>query len=115
VAVTEDQVRAAALALPSVTDTSWGFRVNGTLFAAISTRYEERALLLWVKDLDEKEAMLESRPDLFFTKPHYDGHASVLARLSALTESELADLLAAAHRLRAAPPKRSRRSRAATR
>src|SRR5215207_6247145 len=109
--LTEDEVRRAALALPSVTESSWGFRVNGRLFAAISHRYREPALVLWCRDLDEKDAMLATRSDLFFTKPHYDGHASVLAYLTALTPSDVTDLLTEAHHLREQPPKRPRRPR----
>jgi hypothetical protein len=36
---TEADARKAALSLPDVTETAWGFRVSGRLFASINYRY----------------------------------------------------------------------------
>ena len=40
-------------------------------------------LVVRVVDLEDKEALLRSDPDVFFTTPHYDGYAYVLVRLAA--------------------------------
>jgi hypothetical protein len=65
---------------------------------------EDDVLVVWVADLGEKEMLVRFDPEKFFTVPHYDGHASVLVRLSAVDRGELGELLADAWRARA--PKR---------
>jgi hypothetical protein len=57
----------------------------------------ERVLAIRVADLDAKEALLMSDPDVFFTEPHYDGYAAVLVRLENVTRAQLRGLLAQAH------------------
>jgi hypothetical protein len=52
----------------------------------------------------EKEELLASEPDIFFTEPHYNGYPAVLVRLDAIEPDELRELLTDAWRLRA--PKR---------
>jgi hypothetical protein len=102
---TLDDVRAIALALPATTERpsygTPGFRVRDRLFARLR---EEDVLVVWVADLGEKEMLLSSQPATFFTIPHYDGHPSVLVRLSAVDLAELRELLTDAWRARA--PKR---------
>jgi hypothetical protein len=49
-----------------------------------------------VGDLDEKDLLLHSRPDVFFTTPHFNGYPAVLTRfplLAALDRDELHELL----------------------
>ena len=105
-AVTEADVRAAALALPATTEKpsygTPGFRVKDKLFARI--REEGDVLALWCSDVDEKAALIASEPDKFFTTPHYDGYAMVLVRFAAIDRDELGELLTESWRLRA--PKR---------
>jgi hypothetical protein len=102
---TLDDVRELALALPATTERSsygtQGFRVKDRLFARSR---EDDVLVVWVADLGEKEMLVRFDPEKFFTVPHYDGHASVLVRLSAVDRGELGELLADAWRARA--PKR---------
>ena len=102
-----DAVRRLALALPEVTERpSHGtpaFRVRDRLFARLK---EDELLVAFVADLDEKEALLQSAPDRFTTTPHYDGHPTVLVRLPAINERELAEVLTDAWLARA--PKRLR-------
>ena len=104
--ITEDDVRRVALALPSTTEKpsygTPGFRVKDRLFARI--REEGDVLAIWCSDVDEKEALLASEPDKFFTTPHYDGHAMVLVRFATVDVDELTDLLTESWLLRA--PKR---------
>ena len=62
------------------------------------------ALVLRVIDLGEREALLQARPDVFFSTPHYGGYPYVLVRLDRVDRGELAEPLEDAWRLEA--PKR---------
>ncbi len=101
--VTEDDVRRVALSLPETTEKpsygTPGFRVKDKLFARI--REEGDVLVVWVDDLDEKETLVASEPDKFFTTPHYDGHPTVLVRFEAVDVDELTELLTDSWRSRA--------------
>ncbi len=101
--VTEGDVRRAALALPHTTEKpsygTPGFRVRDRLFARI--RPEGDSVVIWCADLAEKEVLLASEPEKFFTTPHYDGHPTVLVRMSAVDRTELGELLADSWRVRA--------------
>lgn len=46
-----------------------------------------------VKDEAEKQALLASEPDIFFTIPHLDGYPAVLALLERLGVDELTELI----------------------
>jgi hypothetical protein len=101
--VSEDDVRRAALALPATTEKpsygTPGFRVRDRLFARI--RPEGDSVVVWCADLAEKEALVETEPNKFFTTPHYDGHPSVLLKMAAVDAEELAEVLADSWRVRA--------------
>ena len=101
--VTEDDVRRIALSLPATSEKpsygTPGFRVKDKLFARI--REEGDVLVLWCWDLGEKEALIESEPDKFFTLPHYDGHPTVLVRFGAVDAGEMRELLTESWRIRA--------------
>jgi hypothetical protein len=101
--VSEDDVRRAALALPGTAEKpsygSPGFRVKDRLFARI--RPEGDCVVVWCADLAEKEGLLSSEPEKFFTTPHYDGYSSVLVRMAAVGRDEMAEILADSWRLRA--------------
>jgi len=100
---TEDDVRRLALALPATTEKpsygTPGFRVKDKLFARM--RDEPDVLVVWVPDLEDKDALIASEPDRFFTTPHYDGHPTVLVRLGNISVAELDELLTDAWRTRA--------------
>ena len=51
-----------------------------------------------VSDLAEKEMLLASDQDKFFTEPHYNGFPAVLVRLAAIDVDELEELLTDAWR-----------------
>jgi len=106
--VTESDVRRIALALPETTERpsygTPGFRVRDRLFARI--HQDGGILVLWCAHDLEKESLIESEPEIFFTTRHYDGYPLVLARMSAIGPGELEALLAAAWYVRA--PKRLR-------
>lgn len=101
---TEDDVRRIALSLPqTIEKTSYntpGFRVKDKLFLRIRTE-AEGGLVVFVADLEDKEALLASDPAVFFTTPHYDGHASVLVNLPAIDVDQLREMIVDAWRARA--------------
>jgi hypothetical protein len=104
---TEDDVRRIALSLPETTQKPWfgtpGFRVKDKGFLRIRSE-AEGGLVVFVSDLGEKEALLASEPEKFFTTPHYDGHPIVLVNLEAVDVDELGELITESWILRA--PKR---------
>jgi hypothetical protein len=106
---TEDDVRRIALALPETIEKPWygspGFRVKGKGFLRIRSE-AEGALVVFVNDLEEKEALLASDPETFFTTSHYDGYPTVLVDLAAIDVDELTELIVDAWRVKA--PKRLR-------
>lgn len=57
-----------------------------------------------VEHLGEKEAMLQSEPERFFTTPHFDGYPAVLVRLDRIDLDELTEVITEAWLCRA--PKR---------
>ncbi len=93
---TEDDVRRIALGLPEVIEkTSYntpGFRVKDKLFLRIRAE-AEGGLVVFTESLEEKEVLLASDPEVFFTTPHYDGHASVLVHLDAIGLDELTEVI----------------------
>ena len=104
---TEEDVRRIALSLPEVIEKSWygtpGYRVKDKGFLRLRTE-AEGGLVVFVADLGEKEMLLASDPEKFFTTPHYDGHASVIVNLPAIDVDELTELIADSWRVKA-PPK----------
>jgi hypothetical protein len=65
---------------------------------------EEGDVLVVMIDLADRALLVESRPDVYFVTPHYEGYPAVLVRLPAAGREELGELLAAAWRY-VAPPK----------
>jgi hypothetical protein len=103
---TWDDVVAIGARFPGVEEgTSYGtpaLRVRGKGICRLRT--DPDALVVRVIDLEDREALLRGRPDVFFSTPHYDGYPYVLVRLSAVEPDLLAELLEDAWRMRA--PKR---------
>jgi hypothetical protein len=104
---TDDDVRRIALSLPETIEKPWfgtpGFRVKDKGFLRIRSE-AEGGLVVFVADLGEKDALLASDPDKFFTTPHYDGYPAVLVDIAAVDEAELRELITDSWRLKA--PKR---------
>jgi hypothetical protein len=100
---TIDDVRRIVHSLPETSEGPLygtpGFRVKDKAFARL--RPEGDVLVVWCTDEGEKEALIATQPDVFFTLPHYDGHPSVLVRLPAIDAEELRDLLTDAWLIRA--------------
>ncbi len=85
--ITWEDVLAIGRELPETEEsTSYGrpsLKVRGKSFVTI----RERPDALVVRcDGDEKPFLLEGRPDLVFTTPHYDGYPYLLVRLDAPLE-----------------------------
>ena len=115
-----DDVARLALSLPDTSEkTSYGrpgWAVAGAVFAwerplgkadrAALGDAAPDAVPLGVRtpDLGAKEALLADDPAVFFTTPHFDGHASVLVRVEAVDVDVLEEVLVEAWLARA--PKR---------
>jgi len=109
---TEDNVRRIALALPEAVQDPKDLRflVRGKAFA---WSWKERVdpkktrvprydiLAVRVADEWEKQGLIDSNPDTFFTEPHYDGYPAVLVRLPVVESDQLAELLTNAWRIQA--------------
>lgn len=90
-----ETIRQIALSLPEAEEVPGdrpSFRVRGKLFAWKS-RDRDGATLAVRVDRDEKQLMLDARPDLYFETPHYAGYPGVLVRLDAIDEKELRERL----------------------
>jgi hypothetical protein len=85
--VTWEDVRRICLALPEVEERKQTFRTNGRIFVNMSR--EEGAISTRVPD-DERDLLLQALPDVYFVTPHYLGWESVLVRLDAVGDEELA-------------------------
>jgi hypothetical protein len=99
-----DDIRAIALGMPGAEErASYGgrpsWRTKTRMFTWI--RDDPEALVVWVEWEEEKQALVESEPDRFFTTPHYDGHPVVLVRLDAVDVAEARELVTESWRLRA--------------
>jgi hypothetical protein len=99
-------VVAAGRKLPEVEEGTWFrtpcLRVRKKSFCRM--KEDGETLVVRVVDLEDKEALLRSDPEIFFTTPHYDGYAYVLVRLERADPAQLAELIEDAWRLSA--PKR---------
>ena len=113
---TQADVRRIALALPDTTegDDRFAFSVrNGAKDKGFAWIWMERAdpkqarvpnpkvLAVRVANDGEKQALIASDPEKFFTEPHYNGFPAVLVRLTKVGKSELRELLVDAWRCQA--------------
>ncbi len=64
-------------------------------------RTDPGALVLVTTDMQEREALLEGQPDVFFTTPHYDGYPAVLVHLERIETALLEELVEDAWRTHA--------------
>ena len=90
-----ETVRELALAFPEVEEDASGrttFRVRGKLFAWEARERDGGGLAVRV-DRDEKQLILDSNPDTYFSSPHYDGYPGVQIRLEQIDRDELQERL----------------------
>ena len=112
----QEDVRRIALALPETTeaDDRFAFSVrNKDKQKGFVWAWNERVhpkkprvprpdvVAIRVVDQDDKEALLASDPEKFFTEPHYNGFPAVLVRLHAVGSAELEELIVDAWRCQA--------------
>ena len=102
--VTYNDIRAVAPDLPGTFEQeSYGgqpsWRTKPRMFAWI--RDDPEALVVWVDSVEEKDTLIETQPETFFTTSHYDGHPVVLVRLPAIDREEARGLITDSWRLRA--------------
>ena len=109
----QSDVRRIALTLPGAVegDTGFAFSVmNKGKAKGFAWVWQERVhpkkarvpnpdvLAVRVADEAEKEELIASDPEAFFTEPHYNGFPAVLVRLAAVDVGELRELLTDAWR-----------------
>jgi hypothetical protein len=114
----QNDVRKIALALPETSEDEghFAFSVNhrgkNKGFAWVwmervdpkKARIPNPAVLaVRVRDTQEKEMLLATEPEIFFTEPHYNGFPAVLVRLEAVNIDDLIHLLKNAWRCLAPP------------
>jgi hypothetical protein len=111
-----EDARRIALTLPETTaeGTQIGVR-RGSKIRGMAWLWNERVhpkkprvpnpevLAIRTASNEEKEALLASDPEKFFTEPHYNGFPAVLVRLAVIEDVELRELLIDAWRCQAPP------------
>ena len=99
-------VVAAGRKLPEVEEGTWFrtpcLRVRKKSFCRM--KEDGETLVVRVVDLEDKDALLRSDPEVLFTTPHYDGYPYVLVRLEHADPALIEELIEDAWRLSA--PKR---------
>jgi hypothetical protein len=86
-----DLVKEIALSFPEVEasgEDRVAYRVRGKLFAWAARERDGGGLAIRV-EANEKQLILDSNPDVYFTSPHYDGWPGVQIRLEAIGREEL--------------------------
>ena len=115
--LTFDDVRAIALSMPDVTETTaYGmpaFKAGKTRFAGQPVEradVEPNSLGVHLS-FEERDGLLASRPDLYYLTEHYAPYPALLVRIAKLRRSELRELLSAAWRyaMEGAPRTKKRR------
>jgi hypothetical protein len=103
--VSEEDVRRVALSLPRTKEKPYnrlpGFRVQDKLFARVHEMPD--VLMVGCADVSEKDGLIATEPEKFFSTPHYDGYPALLVRLDQIDLDELTDLLTESWRLAASP------------
>jgi hypothetical protein len=112
----QDDVRRIALSLPEASEGADHFafsvankgKQKGFAWVWLERVHPTRArvpqpevLAVRVADDSEKQALLASDPEKFFTEPHYNGFPAVLVRLAKIPVDELEELLVDAWRCQA--------------
>jgi hypothetical protein len=101
---TEDDLRRVARSLPETEErASYGkrpsWKVAGKGFVGIWK--DETSASLIVESIAERDALLQSSPEKFFTTPHYGDSPRLLVRLEMITVQELRELVTDAWRSQA--------------
>ena len=110
------RVRRFGRALPGTEEgTAWGvpaLRADGKMICCTAAhRDAEPNTLVVMVPFDQRDALIEEEPDVYYLKPHYVSHPCVLVRLGAIKDEALRDLLLTAHHFITRAPGSSRKSR----
>jgi hypothetical protein len=84
-------VRTIALSFPEVEESTGdrvAFSVRGKGFAWAARERDGGGLAVRV-EREEKELILDSNPDVYFTSPHYRGYPAVQIRVDRIARGEL--------------------------
>ncbi len=101
--VTFETVRDIALTLPGVEEsTAYGvpaLKIRGKLLACVpSNRSAEPGSLVLRVGFDDRAALLEGEPSVYYITDHYAGYTGVLVRLAKVNRDVLRDLLRMAYK-----------------
>jgi hypothetical protein len=96
-------VREIGAALPDVeVSTSWGamaLKVRGQMFVCVATHKSAEPDTLVVRmDIDQRNALIEEEPSVYYLKEHYVNYPCVLVRLTRVSPEALRDLVHTAYR-----------------
>lgn len=100
-----DAVARLALALPETVEDrgTWRVRKKGFVWERPLRKADLEALgssapsgpILGARlaDVGEKDALIASNPQVYFTTPHFDGYPAILVQLENIAEDELRELI----------------------
>jgi hypothetical protein len=93
-----DKVRKIALRLPDAEEAiAWGepaFKIRGQWFAVVPRHKSAEPGSLAVRvDFERRAELLESAPDIYYVKEHYQNYPVVLVRLARIKDDALEGLL----------------------
>ena len=93
-----DTVRGIALGLSGVEEsTAYGspaFKVGGKLLACIAiNKSAEPGTLAVCVDFERRAELMAAAPDVYYVTDHYEGHPTVLVRMSRIHGDALRDLI----------------------
>lgn len=92
--VAYEQIRKMALKLPGVEEgTSYGtaaLKIRGKFMARLK---EDGQSVVFRVGFDERDLLLQTKPEVFFITDHYLGYPAVLIRLAAANRKEAADII----------------------
>ena len=71
---------------------------------AINKEAEPNSLGVYLRDCEQREALLAEDPQTYYLKPHDESYPVVLVRLARVTRDALEDLLRGAHRVVSSKP-----------
>jgi hypothetical protein len=107
------RVRAIATKLPAVEEgTTFGypaFKVGGKAFAWFPKKKEVEPGTLGVRmSILERDFRVSAEPAVYYVTPHYKDYSSVLARVDAMSDKALRELLESGHEFMTKDAKASR-------
>ena len=94
-AMTEDDLKTMAMALPQVEEAMAYGKPGYKAFGKFLTRFrrEDQSIVLVGVTFDEREMLMEAEPETFHITPHYKDYPSVLARIATVDPDTVKNLL----------------------